>query len=95
MVNFWDAPVRLKQLGSSTGASQKLTETQYQLHANGRFIARFDLAYPEYRLGIEYDGGHHHRDPVPWKSAGRSKVGLAFGAASPTWPPTVTRTATT
>jgi hypothetical protein len=25
----------------------------------GRHIARLDLAYPEHRLGIEYDGGYH------------------------------------
>ncbi|WP_239152831.1 DUF559 domain-containing protein [Virgisporangium aliadipatigenens] len=25
----------------------------------GRFVARLDLAYPEQRLGIEYEGAHH------------------------------------
>lgn len=30
---------------------------------DGRFIARLDLAWPELKIGIEYDGGHH-RDPV-------------------------------
>lgn len=35
-------------------------EVQYELHdADGRLIARFDLAYPEARLAIEYDGAGH------------------------------------
>jgi very-short-patch-repair endonuclease len=25
----------------------------------GRFVARLDLAYPEKRVGLEYDGDHH------------------------------------
>jgi hypothetical protein len=27
--------------------------------AAGRFVARLDLAYPELRIGLEYDGDHH------------------------------------
>jgi very-short-patch-repair endonuclease len=27
--------------------------------AAGRFVARVDLAYPQHRLAIEYDGDHH------------------------------------
>jgi very-short-patch-repair endonuclease len=33
-------------------------ERQHEVR-DGSFVARFDLAYPEYRLGIEYDGAHH------------------------------------
>jgi hypothetical protein len=33
--------------------------TQYEVHDNGRFVARLDLAYPRHRLGVEYDGDHH------------------------------------
>lgn len=29
------------------------------LDAHGRFVARLDLGYPEYRVAIEYDGRHH------------------------------------
>lgn len=29
------------------------------LDARGRFVARLDLGYPEYRVAIEYDGRHH------------------------------------
>jgi very-short-patch-repair endonuclease len=30
----------------------------------GRFVARLDLAYPRYRVGIEYDGDHHRERAV-------------------------------
>jgi hypothetical protein len=34
--------------------------TQYEVLApDGSFVARLDLAYPEHRLGIEYEGDHH------------------------------------
>ncbi len=29
------------------------------LDAAGRFLARVDLAYPQWRIAIEYDGAHH------------------------------------
>ncbi len=33
---------------------------QHEVHdAGGEFVARLDLAYPAWRLGIEYDGDHH------------------------------------
>ena len=32
---------------------------QYEVFDGGRFVARLDLAYPEYRVGLEYDGDHH------------------------------------
>jgi very-short-patch-repair endonuclease len=34
----------------------------YVIHdANGRFLARGDLVYPEHRVVVEYDGWHHER----------------------------------
>jgi hypothetical protein len=34
--------------------------TQHEVFApDGAFVARLDLAYPRYRLGIEYEGDHH------------------------------------
>jgi hypothetical protein len=34
--------------------------TQYEVRtAEGLFVARLDLAYPEHKLGIEYEGDHH------------------------------------
>lgn len=34
--------------------------------AAGRFVARIDLAYPELKIAIEYDGDHH-RDRAQWR----------------------------
>ncbi len=34
--------------------------TRYPVHdARGLFVARLDLAYPQHKLGVEYDGDHH------------------------------------
>lgn len=36
--------------------------TQYEVRdESGLFVARLDLAYPEHKLGIEYEGDHHRR----------------------------------
>ncbi|WP_433931469.1 endonuclease domain-containing protein [Curtobacterium flaccumfaciens] len=32
----------------------------------GRFVGRVDLAYPEYRIVIEYEGDHHRTDAEQW-----------------------------
>lgn len=32
---------------------------QVEIRRNGRFVARVDLAYPDLRLAIEYEGDHH------------------------------------
>ena len=37
---------------------------QYQVRANGKLIARVDLAYPEARLVIEYDSDQWHTGVV-------------------------------
>jgi hypothetical protein len=43
-------------------------ETQYAVHHRGRFVARLDLAWPQKRVAVEYDGVWHasaaqlHRD---------------------------------
>jgi very-short-patch-repair endonuclease len=33
---------------------------QYEIRAAGRFVARVDLAYPSYRVAVEYDGLRWH-----------------------------------
>lgn len=44
-------------------AGLPVPEVQYRLRdERGRVVARFDLAYPELRLAIEYDGGAHVDD---------------------------------
>ncbi|MGY1714283.1 endonuclease domain-containing protein [Geodermatophilus sp. SYSU D01106] len=35
---------------------------QYEIEHHGRFVARVDLAFPEARLAMEYDGAHHFED---------------------------------
>jgi hypothetical protein len=32
---------------------------QYEVRAGGSFLARVDLAFPEHRLAVEYEGAHH------------------------------------
>lgn len=32
---------------------------QFEVHSGGRFVARVDLAFPEVRLAVEYEGAHH------------------------------------
>jgi hypothetical protein len=36
--------------------------------ADGTFLARGDLAYPEYRLLLEYQGDQHRTDRAQWRS---------------------------
>lgn len=38
--------------------------TQHEVHDGKRFVARLDLAYPEQKVGIEYDGDHHRSRAV-------------------------------
>jgi len=33
--------------------------TQYPVYDENGFVARLDLAYPQYKIGVEYDGDHH------------------------------------
>ncbi|MGY1687650.1 endonuclease domain-containing protein [Geodermatophilus sp. SYSU D00867] len=35
---------------------------QFEVLHHGRFVARVDLAFPEARLAIEYEGAHHFED---------------------------------
>ncbi|GAB3595841.1 endonuclease domain-containing protein [Microbacterium tumbae] len=40
---------------------------QYQVFDGGRFIARVDLAYPELKIAIEYEGDGHRTDKAQWR----------------------------
>jgi very-short-patch-repair endonuclease len=35
---------------------------QYEVRSHGRFVARVDLAWPEAKLALEYEGAHHFED---------------------------------
>ncbi|MGN7798196.1 endonuclease domain-containing protein [Leifsonia sp. 22587] len=42
-------------------------ELNYRIHArDGGFVARVDLAYPDQRLVLEYEGDHHRVDADQW-----------------------------
>ena len=40
---------------------------QYRAQQGRRFLGRLDLAYPQWKIGIEYDGDHH-RDPEAFRA---------------------------
>jgi hypothetical protein len=40
---------------------------QFEVSANTRFIARVDLAYPELRIALEYEGDGHRTDKHQWR----------------------------
>jgi very-short-patch-repair endonuclease len=41
---------------------------QHTVVVDGRFVARTDLAYPEWRIAIEYEGDHHRTDRDQWRA---------------------------
>lgn len=40
---------------------------QHTVHEGGRFIARVDLAYPDLKIAIEYEGDGHRRSKSQWR----------------------------
>ncbi len=41
---------------------------QHVVSVDGRFLARVDLAYPEHRIAIEYEGDGHRTDRDQWRT---------------------------
>ncbi len=41
---------------------------QHVVYDRGRFVARVDLAYPELRIAIEYEGDGHRTDKAQWRT---------------------------
>lgn len=41
-------------------------ELNYAIHRNGILLATVDLAYPQLKIAIEYEGEHHLLDPEQW-----------------------------
>jgi hypothetical protein len=52
---------------------------QFEIRAEGRFVARVDFAYPEHRLAIEYDGVWHAQREQFTKDRARLNRLLAAG----------------
>ena len=42
--------------------SAEVTLGAVEVEHDGRFVARVDLAWPEAKLAVEYDGAHHFED---------------------------------
>lgn len=42
-------------------------EVQFVVRDGSRFVARVDLAYPELRIAIEYEGDGHRTDKAQWR----------------------------
>ncbi len=40
---------------------------QWEVRSEGRFIARVDLAYPELKIAIEYEGDGHRTERAQWR----------------------------
>ncbi|WP_164234766.1 endonuclease domain-containing protein [Microbacterium hydrocarbonoxydans] len=40
---------------------------QFDVRAGERFIARVDLAYPQWRIAVEYEGDGHRRSKEQWR----------------------------
>jgi very-short-patch-repair endonuclease len=53
------------------------TAVQHEIRHRGRFVARVDLAYPEHRLAVEYDGEWHGRPGELARDRRRSRQLLA------------------
>lgn len=41
-------------------------QVNYDVVEGGRWLAQVDLAYPELKIAIEYEGEHHLTDPAQW-----------------------------
>lgn len=41
---------------------------QHDVHERSRFIARVDLAYPQWKIAIEYEGDGHRTDKKRWRA---------------------------
>lgn len=46
-----------------TDAGLRPTHTQIEVYDGYDFIARIDMGYPEWKVGVEYDGPQHWTDP--------------------------------
>ena len=44
---------------------------QYEVYVGGQFLARVDLAFPEARLAVEYEGAYHFEDAQIIRDDGR------------------------
>jgi len=62
-----ESPLEDKVLALIRRARLPEPVTQYPLFADGRFVARIDLAYPEMKIAIEADGYTWHKSKARWQ----------------------------
>lgn len=41
-------------------------ERNHEVHVDGDYLGSVDLAYPQWKIAIEYEGEHHLLDPAQW-----------------------------
>ncbi|WP_197374748.1 endonuclease domain-containing protein [Mycolicibacterium baixiangningiae] len=46
-----------------TAAGMRPTRTQIEVYDHDDFVARIDMGYPRWQVGVEYDGPQHWTDP--------------------------------
>ncbi|BBY15352.1 hypothetical protein H7K36_03945 [Mycolicibacterium litorale] len=46
-----------------TAAGMRPTHTQIEVYDHHDFVARIDMGYPRWKVGVEYDGPQHWTDP--------------------------------
>ena len=51
---------------SSVDAGLPEPHLNHPIVTGGRILATADLVYPDARVAIEYEGGHHLLDPAQW-----------------------------
>jgi Protein of unknown function (DUF559) len=61
------------------GAGLPAPVPQFEVWEGGRFVARLDLAWPEHRVAIEYDGAHHREQHQHSLDLGRHNQLRALG----------------
>lgn len=49
------------------GAGLPEPAVQHEVYEGTRLVARIDLAYPQWKIAIEYEGDGHRTDPAQWR----------------------------
>lgn len=63
-----ESPLETRFLSRLRRSGLPLPRAQYEIHDNGRFVARVDFCYPEPRLLIEIDGYRYHCSRAAWRN---------------------------
>lgn len=55
-----------------TKAGMRPSRTQIEVYDEYRFIGRLDMGWPEWKVGVQYDGAQHWTDPPPARTGHRT-----------------------